>query len=114
MYFLPQVGLIDSLSTIPSSCVVSFIGDAYAQINHLLCRHRDGLYCSPHPRPLLLETVMMTQTEIQFFMQTLVIQLRWKHALTDCQVEGRDYTEIHFWRNPETEELVLTYWEINP
>jgi len=44
----------------------------------------------------------------------LVIQLRWKHALTDCQVEGRDYTEIHFWRNPETEELVLTYWEINP
>ena len=57
---------------------------------------------------------MMTQTEIQFFMQTLVIQLRWKHALTDCQVEGRDYTEIHFWRNPETEELVLTYWEINP
>lgn len=56
----------------------------------------------------------MTQTEIQFFMQTLVIQLRWKHALTDCQVEGRDYTEIHFWRNPETEELVITYWEINP
>jgi hypothetical protein len=28
MYFPPQVGLIDSLSTIPPSCVVSFIGDA--------------------------------------------------------------------------------------
>jgi hypothetical protein len=28
MYFLPQVGLIDILSTIPAPCVVSFIGDA--------------------------------------------------------------------------------------
>ena len=45
-------------------------------------------------------------------MLALVCQLRWKHALVDCQVEGRDYTEIHFWRNPETDELVLTYWEI--
>ena len=51
---------------------------------------------------------------IQEMLMPLVIQLRWKHALTDCQVEGRDYTEIHFWRNPETEELVLTYWEIKP
>ena len=45
-------------------------------------------------------------------MLALVCQLRWKHALVDCQVAGRDYTEIPFWRNPETEELVLTYWEI--
>ena len=49
---------------------------------------------------------------ILFEMQCLVAQLRWKHALVDCQVEGRDYTEIHFWRNPETDEFVLTYWEI--
>ena len=45
-------------------------------------------------------------------MLALACQLRWKHALVDCQVAGLDYTEIHFWRNPETEELVLTYWEI--
>jgi hypothetical protein len=49
---------------------------------------------------------------MEFEMLALVAQLRWKHALVDCQVAGRDYTEIHFWRNPETEELVLTYWEI--
>lgn len=42
----------------------------------------------------------------------LVCQLRWKHALDACLREGREYTEIHFWRNPETDELVLTYWEI--
>jgi hypothetical protein len=42
----------------------------------------------------------------------LVVQLRWKHALDACLREGRDYTEIHFWRNPETDEFVLTYWEI--
>jgi len=45
-------------------------------------------------------------------MLALVCQLRWKHALDACLLEGRDYTEIHFWRNPETDELVLTYWEI--
>jgi hypothetical protein len=45
-------------------------------------------------------------------MLALCAQLRWKHALVDCQVAGRDYSEIHFWRNPETDELVLTYWEI--
>jgi hypothetical protein len=49
---------------------------------------------------------------MEFEMLALVAQLRWKHALVDCQVAGRDYTEIHFWRNPETDELVLTYWEI--
>ncbi len=42
----------------------------------------------------------------------LVCQLRWKHALDACIREGREYTEIHFWRNPETDEFVLTYWEI--
>ena len=41
-------------------------------------------------------------------------QLRWQHAHAECLLDGRDYTEIHFWRNPETEELVLTYWEITP
>ena len=49
---------------------------------------------------------------LSFEMLALVAQLRWKHSLVDCQVENRDYTEIHFWRNPETDELVLTYWEI--
>ena len=53
-----------------------------------------------------------SQSEMEFEMLALVAQLRWKHALVVCQVAGRDYTEIHFWRNPETEELVLTYWEI--
>ena len=53
-----------------------------------------------------------SQSKLNFEMLALVAQLRWKHALVDCQVAGRDYTEIHFWRNPETEELVLTYWEI--
>jgi hypothetical protein len=28
MYFLPCVGVIDKLSTIPLTCVISFIGDA--------------------------------------------------------------------------------------
>ena len=51
-------------------------------------------------------------SNLNFEMLALVSQLRWKHALVDCQVAGRDYTEIHFWRNPETEELVITYWEI--
>ena len=91
-----------------------YFGDSYAQIKHLLCRRRDGLRRGPYPRPLLLESGMMTHTDINFYMLTLVVQLRWKHALTDCQVEGRDYTEIHFYRNPETDELVITYWEINP
>jgi hypothetical protein len=45
-------------------------------------------------------------------MLPLVIQLRWKNALDACLREGRDYTEIHFWRDPETDEFVLTYWEI--
>jgi hypothetical protein len=51
-------------------------------------------------------------TPLQALLLPLVVQLRWKHALDACLREGRDYTEIHFWRNPETEELVLTYWEI--
>ena len=53
-----------------------------------------------------------TQSKLNFEMLALVCQLRWKHALDACLLDGRDYTEIHFWRNPETEELVLTYWEI--
>ena len=53
-----------------------------------------------------------SKSKMEFEMLALVAQLRWKHALVDCQVAGRDYTEIHFWRNPETEELVITYWEI--
>jgi hypothetical protein len=53
-----------------------------------------------------------SQSKLNFEMLALVAQLRWKHSLVDCQVENRDYTEIHFWRNPETDELVLTYWEI--
>ena len=53
-----------------------------------------------------------SQSKLNFEMLALVAQLRGKHALVDCQVAGRDYTEIHFWRNPETEELVITYWEI--
>lgn len=44
----------------------------------------------------------------------LVVQLRWKHALDACLRDGRDYTEIHFYRHPETDEFVLTYWEIKP
>ena len=43
----------------------------------------------------------------------LVIHLRWKHALDACLRDGRDYTEIHFYRHPETDEFVLTYWEIS-
>ena len=57
---------------------------------------------------------MMTLTEVQSYLQSLIAQLRWKHALDACLREGRDYTEIHFYRHPETDELVLTYWEINP
>jgi len=49
---------------------------------------------------------------LYFDMMAVSAQLRWKHALDACLLEGRDYCEIHFWRNPETEELVLTYWEI--
>ena len=39
--------------------------------------------------------------------------LSWLQALDECVREGRAYTEIHFYRNPETEELVITYWEID-
>jgi hypothetical protein len=53
-----------------------------------------------------------SKSKMEFEMLALCAQLRWKHSLVDCQVENRDYTEIHFWRNPETDELVLTYWEI--
>lgn len=49
---------------------------------------------------------------LEDLLRPLVAQLRWKYALDVCIREGRDYTEIHFWRNPETDELVLTYWEI--
>ena len=53
-----------------------------------------------------------SRSKLNFEMLALVCQLRWKHALDACLRESRDYTEIHFWRNPETEELVITYWEI--
>lgn len=53
-----------------------------------------------------------SKSKMEFEMLALVAQLRWKHALVDCHVLGLDYTEIHFWRNPETDEFVLTYWEI--
>jgi hypothetical protein len=39
--------------------------------------------------------------------------LSWLQAFDECVAEGRAYTEIHFYRNPETEELVITYWEID-
>jgi hypothetical protein len=42
------------------------------------------------------------------------IALSWLQALDQCVADGRDYTEIHFYRHPETDELVLTYWEIEP
>lgn len=51
---------------------------------------------------------------IQGLLLPLVCQLRWKHALDACLRDGRDYTEIHFYRHPETDEYVLTYWEIKP
>jgi hypothetical protein len=47
-------------------------------------------------------------------MLSVASQLRWKHALEECVRDGRDYTEIHFWLNFETDEFVLTYWEITP
>ena len=53
-------------------------------------------------------------TNLQQLLMPLVIQLRWKHALDACLRDGRDYTEIHFYRHPETDEFVLTYWEIKP
>jgi hypothetical protein len=40
------------------------------------------------------------------------ISLSWLQAFDQCVAEGRAYTEIHFYRNPATEELVITYWEI--
>lgn len=45
-------------------------------------------------------------------MLSLIVRLRWKHALDACILEGRDYTEIHFYRHPETDEIIITYWEI--
>jgi hypothetical protein len=39
--------------------------------------------------------------------------LSWLQAFDECVREGRAYTEIHFYRNPATEELVITYWEID-
>ena len=36
------------------------------------------------------------------------------NAMCQCIEEGRAYTEIHFYRHPETDEFVLTYWEITP
>lgn len=53
-------------------------------------------------------------TALQDLLFPLIVELRWKHALCDCILERRAYTEIHFYRNPATEELVITYWEIEP
>lgn len=56
----------------------------------------------------------MTETvSLQEMLTPLVIQLRWKQALDRCVAEGRDYTEIHFYTHPETDEIVITYWDIN-
>jgi hypothetical protein len=41
------------------------------------------------------------------------IALSWLQALDRCVAEGRDYTEIHFYTHPETDEIVITYWDIN-
>jgi hypothetical protein len=38
--------------------------------------------------------------------------LSWLQALDECEREGRPYTEIHFYRHPETDEIIITYWEI--
>ena len=57
---------------------------------------------------------MTEPVSLQEMLLPLVIQLRWKHALDACLRDGRDYTEIHFYRHPETDEFVLTYWEIKP
>lgn len=51
---------------------------------------------------------------LSYAMLSVASQLRWKHALEECVRDGRDYTEIHFWLNFETDEFVLTYWEITP
>ena len=66
------------------------------------------IYDTGKPSKFVLPSTMY------FSMLAVSAQLRWQHAHDACLVEGRDYTEIHFWRNPETEELVLTYWEITP
>jgi hypothetical protein len=42
------------------------------------------------------------------------ISLSWLQAFDECEREGRAYTELHFYRHPETDELVITYWEIEP
>lgn len=55
----------------------------------------------------------MNRAQLTTYMQQLMSQLRWKHALDECIRDRREYTEIHFWRDPETDQFVLTYWEIN-
>ena len=39
--------------------------------------------------------------------------LSWLQALDECEREGRPYTELHFYRHPETGEIIITYWEID-
>ena len=51
--------------------------------------------------------------ELQHYMLSLICRLAFQNALATCIAEGREYTEIHFWRDPETDQFVLTYWEIN-
>ena len=67
------------------------------------------IYDTSKPLP-----VFKLPSTLSFAMLAVSAQLRWKHAHAECLLDGRDYTEIHFWRNPETDEFVLTYWEINP
>ena len=66
------------------------------------------------PKPTTKVVVAKELLPIADLLLPLVCQLRWKHALDACLRDGRDYTEIHFWRDPETDEHILTYWEIKP
>ena len=71
------------------------------------------------PNPFIYDTnkplpVFKLPSTLSFAMLAVSAQLRWKDALEDCERDGRDYTEIHFYRHPETDEFVITYWEIEP
>ena len=51
--------------------------------------------------------------DLNRYLLALICRLAFQNALAMCIREGREYTEIHFWRDPETDQFVLTYWEIN-
>ena len=120
MYFLPLFGLIDTLSTIPVACVISFIGDTYVH-NHraLSAPHHRARAHRACPRLVLLEA-MMRDPDLYIYTQRFRrpltfnrMTLSWLQALDECEREGRPYTELHFYRHPETGETVITYWEID-